>query len=432
LVQLARALSPYRQSVEVETTIGKAPPSGFRIFSSQPTSRQIAIVPLFTRYLGIDYSGAETIDSPLPGLRVYSATPTTDPLEVRPPKVRQKHWTRKTLAHWLADELLDNPATLVGVDHAFSFPLQYFKTHRLTQSWEDLLQDFEAHWPTRKPRITVDLIREGVCGRGAERSGNSRWRRLCDVRCRGKSVFHFDVPGSVAKATHAGLPWLQYLRERLGRDLHFWPFDRWIPPEDRSVIAEVYPTLWKNAYPAEDRDPHQHDAYSVARWMREADTDDQLVRALHPRLTPDEKNTARVEGWILGLAAASEDEPPQKAKSPRSRKAAGKGRKPSPFPKRARTSRARERIHEIADKFHGMLVTPRQVFFLQAAIGSLDDTLDDREVVSLLEAMPPDFSDIPRDELRLIEIDRNFKITTHPPPPFPHDPAAYCRLHPRR
>jgi hypothetical protein len=26
-----------------------------------------------------------------------------------------------------------------------------------------------------------------------------------------KSVFHFDVPGSVAKSTHAGLPWLRYL-----------------------------------------------------------------------------------------------------------------------------------------------------------------------------------------------------------------------------
>jgi len=27
-----------------------------------------------------------------------------------------------------------------------------------------------------------------------------------------KSVFHFDMPDSVANSTHAGLPWLLYLR----------------------------------------------------------------------------------------------------------------------------------------------------------------------------------------------------------------------------
>ena len=27
-----------------------------------------------------------------------------------------------------------------------------------------------------------------------------------------KSVFHFDVQGSVAKSTHAGLPWIKALR----------------------------------------------------------------------------------------------------------------------------------------------------------------------------------------------------------------------------
>ena len=31
------------------------------------------IKPMFTRYIGIDYSGAETPDAGLKGLRVYSA-----------------------------------------------------------------------------------------------------------------------------------------------------------------------------------------------------------------------------------------------------------------------------------------------------------------------------------------------------------------------
>jgi hypothetical protein len=38
---------------------------------------------------------------------------------------------------------------------------------------------------------------------GAARMGNSRWRRLTEERTGGaKSVFHFDVQGSVAKSTH--------------------------------------------------------------------------------------------------------------------------------------------------------------------------------------------------------------------------------------
>jgi hypothetical protein len=31
-----------------------------------------------------------------------------------------------------------------------------------------------------------------------------------------KSVFHFDVQGSVAKSTRAGIPWLRFIRQRLG------------------------------------------------------------------------------------------------------------------------------------------------------------------------------------------------------------------------
>jgi hypothetical protein len=31
--------------------------------------------------------------------------------------------------------------------------------------------------------------------------------------------------GSVAKATHAGLPWLRYLRRQAAGRVHFWPLD---------------------------------------------------------------------------------------------------------------------------------------------------------------------------------------------------------------
>ena len=61
---------------------------------------------------------------------------------------------------------------------------------------------------------------------GAARTGNARWRRLTEERAGGaKSVFYFDVQGSVAKSTHAGIPWLRFIRQQLGPRIHFWPFD---------------------------------------------------------------------------------------------------------------------------------------------------------------------------------------------------------------
>jgi hypothetical protein len=112
----------------------------------------------------------------------------------------------------------------------------------------------------------VETVREGDVGRSAERTGDTRWRRLTEERAgAAKSVFHFDVQGQVAKSTHAGLPWLLYLRRQLGDRLHCWPFDGWQIPPGRSAVAEVYPALWKHAFPTEGCTPDQHDAYSVSR-----------------------------------------------------------------------------------------------------------------------------------------------------------------------
>ncbi len=258
-------------------------------------------MPLFDRYLGIDYSGAQTPNQSLPGLRVYEATPTQEPVEIPPPPSPRKYWTRRGLAEWLASELREGPPTLVGIDHAFSFPIAYFERHELPHDWPGFLDDFQHHWPTDEDHTYVDFIREGEVGHGAARMGNSRWRRMTEERSRAKSVFHFDVQGSVAKSTHAGLPWLRYLRQQLGERVHFWPFDGWTPPPGRSVIAEVYPALWSRTFPTEDRNGHQHDAYSVARWMRETDAAGQMPAYFTPRLSPADQVLAGVEGWILGL-----------------------------------------------------------------------------------------------------------------------------------
>ncbi len=257
--------------------------------------------PAFSRYIGIDYSGAKTPVASLKGLRVYQASRETLPVEVAPPPSPRKYWTRRGVAEWLAGQLSADEPILVGIDHSFSFPLRYFEVHHLAPDWPSFLDDFQQHWPTDGENMYVDFVRDGLHGDGASRSGSARWRRIAEVRAGAKSVFHFDVPGSVAKSTHAGLPWLRYLRRQLGERIHFWPFDGWEIPFGKSAIAEVYPSLWSKSFPREGRSPDQQDAYAAAAWLRQTDMDGRLSQYLRPAMLPGEYGEAQLEGWILGV-----------------------------------------------------------------------------------------------------------------------------------
>ena len=262
----------------------------------------------FNRYVGIDYSGAETVTASLKGLRVYLAEAEAQPVEVSPPPSPRKYWTRREIAEWLVAQLAQDTATLVGIDHGFSFPLRYFEVHHLPPDWPVFLDDFQRHWPTDDPATYVDFVRDGIAGNGAARSGHARWRRLTEERAgAAKSVFHFDVPGSVAKSTHAGIPWLRFIRRQLGARVHFWPFDGWDIPPGRSAIAEVYPALWSRSFANEGRTGDQHDAFGVAAWLSRADRDGSLAGLLKPELTPPERAVAQVEGWILGVPSMSRE-----------------------------------------------------------------------------------------------------------------------------
>lgn len=259
-------------------------------------------LPAFARHIGIDYSGAETPTSGLKGLRVYVAEGVVPPAEVLPPSSKKRYWTRRGIAEWLVERLAEDIPTLVGIDHGFSFPLRYFEVHGLLPDWPTFLDDFQRHWPTDDDHTYVDFVRDGIAGNGKARTGNSRWRRLTEERAGGaKSVFHFDVQGSVAKSTHSGIPWLRFIRNRLGPRVHFWPFDGWDIPAGRSVIAEVYPSLWRRGFASEGRTGDQHDAFCIAAWLAHADRDGTLAGFLKPTLSPAEHAMAQVEGWILGV-----------------------------------------------------------------------------------------------------------------------------------
>src|ERR1035438_2131843 len=111
----------------------------------------------FDRYVGVDYSVAQTPTSSLKGLRVYMADRTSPPLEVPPPASPRRYWTRQGVAEWLAALLSEAAPTLVGIDHGFSFPLRYFQEQGLPLNWTALLDDFQRHWPTDESEVYVDF-----------------------------------------------------------------------------------------------------------------------------------------------------------------------------------------------------------------------------------------------------------------------------------
>ena len=258
-------------------------------------------MPAFTEYIGIDYSGAQTPTASLKGLRVYMADEFAARRGVtttKPTQVLDAAWHRR---------MAGSAAVPRHAHVGWHRPRLLVSSALFRDAWS---QAGLAHVPGRLPAALADRRRQHLCrfrarrrcGNGAARRGNARWRRLTEERAGGaKSVFHFDVQGSVAKSTHSGIPWLRFIRQQLGERVHFWPFDGWDIPAGRSAIAEVYPALWSHDFAREDRTGDQHDAYSIAAWLSRADQDSSLAAFLKPDLTPPERAMAQVEGWILGV-----------------------------------------------------------------------------------------------------------------------------------
>ena len=95
--------------------------------------------------------------------------------------------------------------------------------------------------------------------------------------------------------------WLRYIDLKADGRVHFWPFDGWQLPAGKSVVAEVYPALWSRSFAQGSRDSHQHDAYSIAAWMRQADSSGSLAIFASPPLSEADRVAAQIEGWILGV-----------------------------------------------------------------------------------------------------------------------------------
>ena len=215
-------------------------------------------------HIGIDYSGREAPESRTPALQVYAAFDDDEPRLIRTTsstdKLR-KNWCRKEIAAWLIEQAESEVRFIAGIDHGFSFPIAYFNRYQLI-SWHAFLDDFTRYWPTDEDHTYVDFIRDAERRKPARTGSSDEFRLTEKWTSSAKSVFRFDVQGSVAKSTHAGIPWLRRIRDAVGDRIHFWPFDGGEVPPGKSVIAEVYPSIFKSRYPREDRSADQQDAYA--------------------------------------------------------------------------------------------------------------------------------------------------------------------------
>ncbi len=264
----------------------------------------------FDLCVGVDYSGAQTAVSRLRSLQVYITTPGGLPEKqssaARSNSGKSLNWSRKEVARWLIDLARSGTRYIAGIDHSFAFPLDYFERYKLS-SWQSFLNDFVRRWPTHLDGVSVESVRnkmrEKRGGRAPSmRVGKATELRLCDRwTSSAKSVFQFDVQGQVAKSSHAGIPWLKHIRDEVGEQIHFWPFDGWTPAQGKCVIAEVYPSVLRRRYDRDQRSVDEHDAYSVARWLAESDARGILDHYFDPPLTAHEREVANIEGWILGI-----------------------------------------------------------------------------------------------------------------------------------
>ncbi len=255
----------------------------------------------FELFIGIDYSGAGKPGAPLKGLQVYGGRVGEAPQKWAAPAQgsrKSANWCRRDVAHMLLERARAGERFIAGIDHCFSMPHSYFARFGL-KNWSEFLDDFAAHWPTHEPDSTV----ESLLATSARTGAAGEFRLAEKWTSSAKSVFQFGMQGSVAKSSHAGIPWLSWLRDQAGERLHFWPFDGWEPAPGKSVIAEIYPSILRRRYDRQDgATADQHDAYAVSMWLMQMAGRGVLADYFRmPPLSPDEQAVVAREGWVLGV-----------------------------------------------------------------------------------------------------------------------------------
>lgn len=197
----------------------------------------------FDAFIAIDWSGAAPGYN---GISVARCTPGTGaPSLVKPPG---KRWTRTAVAEWLDGELAGDARLLVGFDLAFSMPLGCVAAPNVFALWElvDEASGGEADFGAASVPLDARFAPFYWC-RGTMPAAWRERRRATELACiastgtRPETVFKLVGAKQVGKASLTGMRVLRHLRNRHAGRVSVWPFE----PARRSVLVEIYPTLFR-------------------------------------------------------------------------------------------------------------------------------------------------------------------------------------------
>ena len=231
--------------------------------------------PIFSSYLGIDWSGAKAKHHA--GLQIAVAKPgKAVPRRIRPPVGR--HWSRRQVFDLLieyADAAVGNSPVLAGIDFAFAHPLRVKQSADLSVD-DSIGVDNKSYFPCAEdsPKTATDLwaLGEKVNHNQPDLYGGSmfrhpKWgeyylappdykaryyescRRLTEIasQAAGRSpspTFKAVGADNVSTGSLAGMRLLYQLKQHLGERLSIWPFDEIVDGKADLVLVEIFPSLY--------------------------------------------------------------------------------------------------------------------------------------------------------------------------------------------
>lgn len=243
------------------------------------------------------------------------------------------------IASLLDAERRDGRRVLAGFDFPFGYPAGVAARLTGTASalalWRWLAAEIEDDAQNRNNRYAVaeriNRLYDGVgpmwgrpgtwnhpdlpaTARERRGTGHPAERRLAEQRAKGaKTVWQLAYAGAVGSQVLLGLPALERMRAdpRLAGHVAVWPFETGlVAPQAPIVLAEVYPSLIREAVAAGRQEGERLDAAQTrinALAFARLDAAGELAPlfAGPPDLAPPQRRLVETEeAWILGLEAA--------------------------------------------------------------------------------------------------------------------------------
>lgn len=281
-------------------------------------------MPLFARYLAVDWSGASTSTKGV-DIAVVAGGRVDAPRVVPPPSGRR--WSRATCETWLRRELANEAPTLVLVDAGLAYPSGAARAMVGAASWRELVRAladlYRANGTARAVAEAINArFTDGAPFRFDASRADARWyaRHLVPYYRQTEllvpqaiSELYFGSGAAVGFHTITFLAALDdlILRRDAG-ELAFdvWPFEIASAPRGH-VVVECYPALCRGILGAPKDpalDPHENDAMVACTWARTLDARDGLASLFDVREVPIGRDTRsswsaqiQEEGWIFGV-----------------------------------------------------------------------------------------------------------------------------------